>query len=167
MISKDTQSFPAMINRIDQKLIRNGFEKDFYKKILYNAILPKAFRKPNRQLIAECGIDYGYFYRVMRNEKFNKIRLDLIRQYYIDDIPDILLAMKQEAVSGNPQAAKLFLEFVAEFNANHRRMEPFEQPEPIPTQEVNIIIDRLEQKFYGKKDNETADEEIAVEGDIA
>jgi hypothetical protein len=77
-------------------------------------------------------------------------RRDFVKQYYKDDIPDVLMAIKDEAISGNPVAAKLFLEYVDDFNKDSKNGVD-ETPPPIPKGEVKIIIQQLTQKFYGNK----------------
>jgi hypothetical protein len=73
----------------------------------------------------------------------------LTKGYYQDDVPDILLALKNEALAGNDRAARLFLEYVDDFNRTEEKLAPFERPSTIPPQEINVIINNLEQKFYG------------------
>jgi len=75
----------------------------------------------------------------------------MIRQYYFDDVPDVLYAMKNEAIAGNERAARLFLEFVADEKKKEDWEKPFEPANPIPPQEINVIINNLEQKFYGNQ----------------
>jgi len=94
------------------------------------------------------------YYYWLRSEKFNNARKELIKQYYFDDVPDVLMAMKNEAFAGNERAARLFLEFVADFKKEEDKQKPFEPPNPIPSTEINVIINNLEQKFYGNQSRE-------------
>lgn len=120
-------------------------------RILEVAILPKALRPHREQICAELGISEVAYYNWLRNPRLNEARKELIKQYYFDDLSDVLQAMKYEAISGNERAARLFLEFVVDFKKEEEKAKPFEQPDPLPTQEVNIIINNLEQKFYGNQ----------------
>ena len=67
-----------------------------------------------------------------------------IENRFADDIPDVLLALKNNALAGNPRAARLFLDYV----------DPgYDQDIVLPRkeytkQEVDEIIKDLEKKFY-------------------
>lgn len=127
---------------------KHGLEK-WHLKLLAITMLPKALRPHYLQACAQLGISQDVYYFWLRHPRFNEARKELIKQYYFDDVPDILMAMKNEAFAGNERAARLFLEFVADFRKEEQRQAPFERPEPLPVNEINVIINNLEQKFYG------------------
>lgn len=118
-------------------------------QFLHYIILPKAFRPHREYICGKLGIDQNTYYSWLRQPRFNEARNELVKQYYKDDIPDILMALKNEALAGNERAARLFLEYVDDFNKEQEKYKPFERPEALPIQEINIIINNLEQKFYG------------------
>lgn len=67
-----------------------------------------------------------------------------IENRFADDIPDVLLALKNNAIAGNPRAARLFLEYV-DPGYNQETVPP---PKEYTKQEVDEIIKNLEKKFY-------------------
>lgn len=157
------QNTLAVLGRIEKKLERDGFNKPYHKELIYYASLPKALRPSRQEICAKLGIGDTMYYRLLRDEKFNKVRMAMIKQYYFDDLADVLLAVKHESIAGNMIAARLFLEFVADFSKDQKRQDPFEAPEPIPPQEINIIIQNLEQKFYGSENKDKPE----IEGSVA
>ena len=113
-------------------------------------MLPKALR-PNRfEICGELGISQDVYYYWLRDPRFNEARKEFIKQYYFDDLPDVLYALKNESISGNERAIRLFLEFIADFKSENEKIGEFKPANAIPQQEINIIINNLEQKFYGK-----------------
>lgn len=70
---------------------------------------------------------------------------ELTQAMFADYVPDVIMAMKNEALAGNVHAARLFLEFVDDI---HRDDPALNRPN-WNKKEVNIIINNLEQKFYG------------------
>jgi len=133
-------------------------------QFLQYTMLPKALRPHRQYICAKLGIpDYRY-YIWLRDPQMNEARRELVKQYYKDDVPDILMAMKNEALAGNERAARLFLEYVEDFNKHEERLSPFQPPEMIPVKEVNIIINNLEQKFYGNNQPREDQRPVATAG---
>lgn len=148
---KLTTNYKYPLAKLPEGVIeRHGLEP-WHTKLLAITMLPKALRPHRSQVCAQLNISESIYYYWLRHPKFNDARKELIKQYYFDDVPDILMAMKNEAFSGNERAARLFLEFVADFRKEEERAAPFERPDPLPTQEINVIINNLEQKFYGDR----------------
>ena len=145
------QNTLAVLGRIEKKLERDGFNKPYHKELIYYASLPKALRPSRQEICAKLGISDTMYYRLLRDEKFNKVRMAMIKQYYFDDLADVLLAVKTRKHCRQYDSSQIILEFVADFAKDQKRQDPFEAPEPIPPQEINIIIQNLEQKFYGSE----------------
>lgn len=124
---------------------------EYVIKLLQITALPKALRPSRAQICQALDICEGSYYKWLRDDRFNRARRDFIKQYFYDDVPDVLLAMKHESIAGNVMAAKLFLEFVDEFTTQEEK----KANKAMPISEVNIIINNLEQKFYGTKTDET------------
>lgn len=118
-------------------------------QFLQYVMLPKALRPRRQYICGKLGIPEHRYYIWLRDPQMNEARRELVKQYYKDDVPDILMAMKNEALAGNERAARLFLEYVEDFKREEDKLNPFTPPETIPVKEVNIIINNLEQKFYG------------------
>lgn len=127
-------------------------------------MLPKAFRPHRKEIIARLGITEPTYYHWIRHPRFNDARREFVKQYYKDDIPDILMALKDEAIAGNPVAAKLFLEYVDDFNKDERKSgnNPDDSPGLLKT-EVKIIINQLTQKLYGTEKQPIRDTEIETQ----
>jgi len=66
-----------------------------------------------------------------------------IENRFADDIPDVLLALKNNAIAGNPRAARLFLDYV-DPGYNQETVPP---PKEYTKEEVDEIIRELEKKF--------------------
>jgi hypothetical protein len=120
----------------------NETQITFIKMIM----VPKAFRRPKDYICGKLGLSHSIYYSWLRNPDINKARKELMIQYFKDDVADILYAMKNEALAGNERAARLFLEYVDDFDKNE---DPGRGPMPMPRAEVNITIEKLTQKFYG------------------
>lgn len=118
-------------------------------KFLQFIMLPKALRPHRAYICARLDITEYQYFSWLQNKKINEARRALVKEYYKDDVPDVINAMKMEALAGNPMAAKLFLEYVDDFNKEEKKKEPFVRPDMLPPQEINAIIINLEQKFYG------------------
>jgi len=127
-------------------------------------MLPKALRPSRDWLIGKFNINLSQYYYWLRHPNLNAARREYVKQFYSDDIPDVLMAMKDEALAGNVHAARLFLEYVDEWDKDPRSKDPDERELPIPASEVKVIIYNLQQKFYGKKIEQP--EQIENEGEV-
>lgn len=135
--------------KVEQNLVARYELEPWHLELLKYVCKPKALR-PNRHFImGKLGIGEGTYYYWLNHPKFNEARKEFVKQYYKDDVPDVLNAMKDEAIAGNPQAAKLFLEYVEDFDKDPRNFDPGGNS-PIPIMEVKQIIINLQQKFYGR-----------------
>jgi hypothetical protein len=116
--------------------------------LLEYLMLPKALRPHRSFLMAKFNIAESTYYYCLRSPKFNNARRDFTKQFYKDDIPDILMAMKDEAISGNERAARLFLEYIDDWNKDPRSIDPA-APQVVNIAEAKQTIINLTQKFYG------------------
>lgn len=135
---------------ISKSLAKKYQLEEWHIELLNIVMLPKAFRPNKWQIMARLEITERVYYYWIRHPKFNDARREFVKQYFKDDIPDILMALKDEAIAGNPVAAKLFLEYVDDFN-NEPGNKLLDQPPPIPKGEIKIIINQLTNKFYGNE----------------
>lgn len=136
-------------NQVARRLCQKYNLEEWHFRLLQYVMLPKAFRPNKKFILAKLGVTEASYFYWIRSPKFNKARRDFVKQYYQDDIPDVLMAMKNEAISGNERAARLFLEYVDDWNKDPRSVDPDEPINAIKTKEVKIIINQLQQKFYG------------------
>lgn len=144
---------PTKAQKYSIKLAEKYQLPDVAVRLLPFVCLPKALRPTITALCAQLGVTRGIYDYWTRNEKFNAARVQFIKQYFFDDVSDVLMAMKHEAISGNERAARLFLEFVADTKAETDRATlPFQAPSSIPQAEIKIIINNLTQKFYGNSE---------------
>lgn len=134
---------------LENLIEKHGLEK-WHLRLLTYTMLPKALRPSRQEICGELGISQDIYYYWLRDPRFNEARKQFIKQYYFDDLPDVLYALKNESISGNERAIRLFLEFIADFKKDDDRQSEFQPPQTLPQQEINIIINNLEQKFYGK-----------------
>lgn len=141
-------------------LARKYHLEKWQMELLEFAILPKALRPHYTYFLGKFNITKDVYYYWLRHKRFNDARRELVRQFYKDDIPDVLMAMKDEALAGNERAARLFLEYIDEWNKDPRSQEDEERTYNI--NEAKQVIINLHQKFYGnqKEEVETIDGEV-------
>lgn len=66
-----------------------------------------------------------------------------IRSKFADDIPDVLMALRDNAMAGNARAAKLFLAYVAD------SIKPIDEPKKeMSVEETKREIERITKMFY-------------------
>lgn len=121
---------------------------DWHVHFLHYLMLPKALRPTKQYIIRKFNISEKEYYYWLRHPGLNEARRRLVKQYFIDDIPDVVMAIKNEAMAGNERAAKLFLEYVDDWQPKMEAPLPVSSVQ-LPPAEVNIIINNLHQKFYG------------------
>jgi len=95
-----------------------GFDnplEDWQVEMANIAMLPKALRPSPPITMGKLGITKMQYYYWLRHPMILKAKRLLTKRYFQDDIPDILQAMRDEALSGNPRAAEIFLEYVDEW----------------------------------------------------
>lgn len=135
------------------KSIKNEFGLDEKKtEFLRYVSLPKAFRPHRKFICAKLEIPEWQYYQWVNDPTLSDARDKMIKQLFKDDVSDVVMAMRDEALAGNERAARLFLEYVMDWNKkdgggddddNARRMDE------IPIIEVKQTIINLQQKFYG------------------
>lgn len=149
------------IVKVKQNIANKYDLLDWQVGLLEYLMLPKALRPHRSFLMAKFGIAESTYYYCLRAPKFNQARREFTKQFYKDDIPDILMSMKDEAISGNERAARLFLEYVDDWNKDPRSIDP-QAPQQINVAEAKQTIINLTQKFYGTPE---APKEIEAEAE--
>lgn len=145
------------MNKIEQAAVRlcKKYDiPDWGVELLNYVMLPKALRPKSSYIIGKLGITDGMYYSWLRNKRFNLARREFIKQYYQDDIPDVIMAMKDEALAGNERAARLFLEYVDDWDKDPLNIDPDNPNNIKPINELKIVINQLQQKFYGSNNEE-------------
>ena len=81
----------------------------------HDMALPRAHRRNQEELAIDLGVDRSTLSRWKKNRRVLILVKELMKRYFVDDLPDILNAMKVEAKAGNVQAAKLVIEYVEDY----------------------------------------------------
>ncbi|MGI6374115.1 MAG: hypothetical protein ACOX0C_02155 [Patescibacteria group bacterium] len=114
-------------------------------KLVEYLALPKACRPmPIKRFAAEVlGVSEPTVHAWKKTAEVVLSVRKTIEQKFADDIPDVLLALRDNALAGNPRAAKIFLEYV------ESGVQDVDMPrEELSRKEVEAEIDRLKKKFY-------------------
>jgi len=99
--------------------------------------------------MARLNLPENTYYWLKKHPKVQIIVRELTRLYFQDDIPDVLLALRNSALSGDAKSAETFLKYIDENYRIGTSDDPARtQAKFIPANQVNIIINNLEQKFY-------------------
>ena len=86
-------------------------------KMAHILMLPKAMRPPKEKSVVALGLGNTVTYdNWARHPKILEIKKILTKRYFKDSIPDILLALQNNALMGDVPAAKLFLSYVDNFD---------------------------------------------------
>jgi hypothetical protein len=117
--------------------------------------MPRALRPDKRHIMGRFSLNESGYYYWTRHPVINEARRYYTKQYFQDDVPDVLNAMKDEALAGNPAAAKLFLEYVFEANKDNDERAENENKRDPDRDAVKTIIKNLTLKIYGDIDPET------------
>jgi|GEM_PF-6619597 len=107
--------------------------------------LPKSCRPMSLKAFAkQLGISEPTIHAWKKEPDIVALVKKTIENKFIDDVPDVLLALRDSAIAGNPKAAKLFLDYVD--NGSSRDInQPKEQKSK---EEVEKEIEKLTKKFY-------------------
>ena len=105
---------------------------------------PKAFRMSIVDLSKKLGVEYRKFEYWKTHPVITKIRMELTRLHFFNDIPDVIMAVKDNALRGDTRAAELFFEMVLELKLHDQANEP---PAPYVSQEeVAVYIVQIRKK---------------------
>lgn len=77
-------------------------------------MLPKAYRESWSEVCGRLGISHTAYYNWRNHPTMQKYVKELRRRYFNDDVPDIMLALKHNALAGDTNACKIFLDEVRE-----------------------------------------------------
>lgn len=135
----DTRQDKEMMKIIDE----NPQLEDWHIELAKIAMLPKALRPSRHKIKARLNISDSAYYYWMRHPVVLKVKRILTKRYFQDDIPDIIQALRDEAVSGNERAAKVFLDYVDEWQQEDEN-KPVIQV--LNIEQVNVLLDEFRQK---------------------
>jgi len=107
------------------------------------AMLPKALRPPRHETMGKYNITKPQYYYWLSHPIVLRIKRILTKRYFSNDIPDIIQALRDEAISGNERAAKVFLEYVDEWNAENDNKPPVQV---LNIEQVNIMLNEFRKK---------------------
>ncbi len=116
-------------------------------KIAEYLMIPKAMRPSIAEFLGETGITRGQFQYWKLQPEILELKSKLTKLYFKDEIPDILQAVKNNAIAGDTQAAKLFLQYVDNWEAEQAQTKVVNQINITysPT-EVQQIVQELRDK---------------------
>lgn len=83
-------------------------------KLVEYLALPKAFRPMTLRMFAKeiLGVSEPTVHAWKKDQDVILSVRKTIENKFIDDIPDVLMALRNSAIAGDPKAAKLFLEYI-------------------------------------------------------
>lgn len=122
------------------------------KQFIYWTSLPKALRPSRKEIERRLGITkpYGYDVLMWHRDDISKARLEMTKRLFLDDVPDVMMAMRDEAVAGNVAAATLFIEYIVNWSAKVQLKEPDNKERDMALQEAKEVILALQKKVYGE-----------------
>jgi len=142
------QEIPAHI--IDQ-LEKTGITYEEYIIARYLSI-PRSLREQNiEQFCIENNILRSNFYVKADKPVVIKARRILTKAWFSRDIPDVLIALKHKALTGDVFAVKTFLQYVDDWNAMTEEDDRTDKKIYVREQ-INIVIQNLKAKGLTKED---------------
>lgn len=114
-------------------------------KLVEYLSLPKSCRPMSLKAFAEkvLGVSEPTIHAWKKEREIVLLVKKTIENKFTDDIPDVLLALKDSAIAGNPKAAKLFLDYID--NGDRETSLPRGR---ISNEEAKMEIEKLTKKFY-------------------
>lgn len=114
-------------------------------KMAHILMLPKAMRPPKEKTAVALGLLNTVAYdNWARHPKILEIKKILTKRYFKDSIPDILLAMQNNALMGDVPAAKLFLQYVDDFTVDEQKQ--IQNNINVTPEELSVILGNLKNK---------------------
>lgn len=113
-------------------------------KLVEYLSLPKSCRPMSlKEFAAQLGISEPTIHAWKKEQAVVLSVKKTIESRFADDIPDVLLALRDSAIAGNPRAAKLFLDYVSNDI----------QDDSLPREEISkeaakMEIEKITKKFY-------------------
>ena len=108
--------------------------------------MPKMYRPTNAQIAEELGVATITVEKWASKPHIRKLVLKLTKVYFMDDIPNIIQGIKENAMKGGMAAAKLFLEYVAEWESNRGNTVQINQQINVGEQDVEEKLKHLREK---------------------
>lgn len=125
-----------------------GFDKpleEWQIELINVAMYPKALRPARSLTMGRLGITRSQYDYWLRHPVILKAKAVLTKRYFQDDIPDILQAMRDEAISGNVKAAEVFLKYVDEWQAEEEAQREVKK-EVMTKVAVQELLDNFRKK---------------------
>jgi len=89
-------------------------------KFVGYVMLPKGLRPSKASIMGELGMTSRQYHYWLTHPVVIRMKQILTKRYFQDDIPDILMAMRDEALTGNVKAAELILSYVDDWRKNEQ-----------------------------------------------
>ena len=115
-------------------------------KLVEYLSLPKSCRPMSLKAFAgQLGISEPTIHAWKKEQEVVLLVKKTIENKFADDIPDVLMALRDSAIAGNPKAAKLFLDYV---DNGIQGVSLSVTREEISKEDAKIEIEKLTKKFY-------------------
>ena len=106
---------------IEQILQENTQIEGWHLELAKILMLPKAKRLPLNEILRKFNIKRQKYYYWHSHPDILRLKSVLTKRYFHDDIPDILQAMRDEAIAGNAKSAELFFKYVDDWDLEKDR----------------------------------------------
>lgn len=116
--------------------------QDWHYEFVKYLCLPRALRPSSHYIMGKFGITLSKYYYWLNHPKIIQIKNELSKYFFADYVPDVILAMRNEALSGNPKAAELFLEYT---NAIEKEQQETEL-DNMEYEEIQLILKKIRKK---------------------
>ena len=107
-------------------------------------MVPKALRKSPSKICGELGITWRQYDYWKRHPKITRLVETLTLNYFRDDIPDVLMAVRNAALAGDVAAAKTFFEMITDKLS--KATEEFYKRQIVSKGDVTTVIEELRRK---------------------
>ncbi len=109
-----------------------------------NLAKPKALRQSTVDMAKQLGVPEKSLNYWKNHPVITKIRMELTRLHFFNDVPDVMMAVKDNALRGDTRAAQLFFEMVLELKLHDEQNLP--APPNTGAGEVAIYLIQIRKK---------------------
>lgn len=119
---------PVAIGSVGRRTITQATRANVYGltpeqfEVASAVALPKSQRSDIATLCAKVGINKTTYYRWLAIPEVDRVRRELARAYFADDVPEVVEALVKKAKQGDVFAARLLLEWAKELDDTSRTL---------------------------------------------
>lgn len=126
---------------LKKKLKEDPYHKDWHLDFVKYLCLPRAMRPSPQWLQGKFNISKSGYHYWLNHPRIIEVKSVMTKLFFSDWVPDVLLAVRNEALNGNEKAAKLFLDYVKETGVDEDQEETI-----VDYEEVQLILKRIRKK---------------------